>query len=138
MAVPITNCSVFIQIWIDTNAVQAGSTRGIYLVDNRVSNGSQNEGSATLQTACTKNSFICWQVFAIDPNYTAIGGSVAIQSIGNSNAWGNSGQPQLMNSGTATGQAQNSGSASYSINLNVQSPGLSGITLTVNASVNVN
>jgi hypothetical protein len=137
MAVPISQCSVFIQIWIDTNAVQNGSTRGIYLVDNRVSSGSQNEGSASLQTACTLNSYICWQLFAIDPNYTSIGGKVEIQSIGNSNAWGSSGQPQSVNSGVFTGQAQNTGTAPYVINLTVQSPGKSGITLKVQAGVNV-
>ena len=137
MSTPITNCSVFIQIWIDTNSATNGSTKGVYLVDNRVSSGSQNEGSVNLQTACTKGSYICWQVFAIDPNFTAIGGSVAIQSIGNSNAWGNSGQPQLVGA-AATGQVQNSGTATYQINLNVQSPGQSGITIQVPAvSVNV-
>ncbi len=137
MAVPITQCSVFIQIWVDTNAAQAGTTKGIYLVDNRVSSGSQNEGSANLQTACTLNSYICWQVFAVDPNFTSIGGSVAIQQIGNSNAWGDSGQPQMLNATTFTGQVENAGSASYSLNLNLQSPGQSGITLAVNPGVSV-
>lgn len=137
MATPISNCSVFIQIWIDTNSVQNGSTTGVYLVDNRVSAGSQNEGSANLQTACTMNSYICWQIFAIDPNFVSSGGNVAIQSIGNSNAWGNSGQPQLVNSTAATGQAQNAGTANYQLNLNVQSPGQSGMTLQLTAGVNV-
>ena len=137
MAVPLTQCSVFIQIWIDTNSAQVGTTKGIYLVDNRVSSGSQNEGSAALQTACTLNSYICWQVFAVDPNFTASGGSVALQQIGNSNAWGNSGQPQMLNATTFTGQVQNGGTANYQININLQSPGMSGITLMVNPSINV-
>jgi len=137
MAVPLTQCSVFIQIWIDTNSAQVSTTKGIYLVDNRVSSGSQNEGSATLQTACTLNSYICWQVFSVDPNFVAAGGNVSIQQIGNSNAWGNSGQPQQLNSTTFTGQVQNPGSANYQININLQSPGQSGITLMVSPSVNV-
>jgi hypothetical protein len=137
MPVPISQCSVFIQIWVDTNSAQAGTTKGIYLVDNRISSGSQNEGTATLQTACTNNSYICWQVFAVDPNFAAIGGNLSIQSIGNSNAWGNSGQPQSLNANTFTGQVQNGGTANYQLSLNLQSPGLSGMTLTVNPSVNV-
>jgi hypothetical protein len=137
MAIPITQCSVFIQIWIDTNSVQAGTTKGIYLVDNRVSSGSQNEGNVGLRTACTLSSYICWQVFAIDPNFTSIGGSIGIQQIGNSNAWGNSGQPQMVNNTTFTGQVQNLGAAGYQININVQNPGMSGMTLMINPTVNV-
>lgn len=137
MAIPITQCSVFIQIWIDTNSAQVGTTKGIYLVDNRVSSGSRNEGSVNLQTACTLSSYICWQVFAIDPNFTSIGGNIGIQQIGNSNAWGNSGQPQMLNNTTFTGQVQNPGSAGYQITINVQNPGMSGMTLTVNPTVNV-
>jgi hypothetical protein len=135
MGVPVSQCSVFIQIWVDTNSVQNGQTKGIYLVDNRVSSGSQNEGSANLQAACTLNSYICWQILAIDPNYTAGGGTVAIQQIGNSNAWGMSGQPEMINSTTFTGQVQNPGQAGYSININVQNPGMSGITIQISPSV---
>lgn len=93
MTTPVSQCSVFIQVWIDTNAVQAGSTKGIYMVDNRTSAGSKNEGACTLNTAVTKNSNICWTVMPIDPNFTAAGGTLQLQSIGNSNAWGPSGQP---------------------------------------------
>jgi hypothetical protein len=135
MSVPVSQCSVFIQIWVDTNSVQNGQTKGIYLVDNRVSSGSQNEGSASLQTACTLNSYICWQILAIDPNYTAGGGTVAIQQIGNSNAWGMSGQPEILNPTTFTGQVQNAGQAGYSININVQNPGMSGITIQIKPSM---
>jgi hypothetical protein len=128
---------VFIQIWVDTNSAQVGTTKGVYLVDNRVSSGSQNEGSATLQTACTLNSYVCWQVFSVDPNFASIGGDLRIQSIGNSNAWGNSGQPQSVNANTFTGQVQNGGTAGYQVTLTLQSPGQSGITLNVNPTVNV-
>ena len=137
MPVTIAQCSVFIHIWIDTNSAQAGTTKGIYLIDNRVSSGSQNEGSPTLTTACTLNSYICWQVYAVDPNFTAIGGVVAIQQIGNSNAWGNSGQPEQATGGAFTGQVQNAGTASYQITFTVQSPGQSGITIPVTANMSV-
>ena len=136
MAIPTTQCSVQIQIWVDTNATQAGSTRGVYVVDNRVTSGSQNEGSATLTTACTQNSFICWQVFTVDPKTTA---GAQIQSISNSNAWGPSGQPQAAsdNPNAFTGQAQNAGSASYSVTLNVIAGGGTGIPVTLSLGANV-
>jgi hypothetical protein len=135
MSYPISSCSVFIQVWVDTNAIQADQTTGVYLVDNRTSAGSQNEGSAGLQTACTSGSNLCWTVQAIDPNFVAEGGVLGLQSIGNSNAWGDSGQPESINSTTFTGQVQNDGTAGYSLNLNVQVPGGSGKTLTVSPGV---
>lgn len=138
MTTPVSQCTVFIQIWVDTNAVQAGSTKGIYMVDNRTSRGSQKEGSGTLQTSCTMNSTICWEVLPIDPNFTAAGGMVQMQSIGNSNAWGPSGQPQRIDNTTFTGTAQNAGNASYNMGINVQLPGQSGMTLNLNPSVSVN
>jgi hypothetical protein len=138
MSIPTSSCSVFIQIWVDTNAVQADQTQGVYLVDNRVNTGSTGEGSASLQTSCTKGSNVCWTALSIDPNFAAEGGVVSLQSIGNSNAWGDSGQPESVNSTTFTGQVQNSGTAGYTLNLNVQAPGGSGMTLSVNPSVNVN
>lgn len=138
MTTPVSQCTVFIQVWIDTNAVQAGSTKGIYMVDNRNSRGSQKEGSGALQTSCTMNANICWMVLPIDPNFTAAGGMVQMQSIGNSNAWGPSGQPQRIDNTTFTGTAQNAGNASYNMGINVQLPGQSGMTLNLNPAVSVN
>lgn len=138
MTTPVSQCTVFIQVWIDTNAVQAGSAKGIYMVDNRISRGSQKEGSGALQTAVTRNANICWTVLPIDPNFTALGGMVQMQSIGNSNAWGSSGQPQMIDATTFTGTAQNAGTASYNMGINVQLPGKSGITLSLNPSMTVN
>lgn len=137
MTTPVSQCTVFIQVWVDTNAVQAGSTNGVYMVDNRTSRGSQKEGSGTLQTSCTMNSNICWTVLPIDPNFTAAGGMIGMQSIGNSNAWGSSGQPQRIDGVTFTGTAQNPGTANYQMGINVQLPGKSGITLSLNPTVAV-
>ena len=78
------------------------------------------------------NANICWMVLPIDPNFTAAGGMVQMQSIGNSNAWGPSGQPQRIDNTTFTGTAQNAGNASYNTGINVQLPGQSGMTLNLN------
>lgn len=137
MANPTTaSCPVQIQIWVDDNAVTTGSSAGVYLVDNRILSGSQSEGSANLTTACSKSSGICWQVYLINPTSTA---TVQIQSISNSPAWGFSGQPQRApdNPNAFTGTAENAGAAQYTIGLNVQVAGGSGVPVSVTPSVNV-
>ncbi|MBP5078096.1 AidA/PixA family protein [Pseudomonas chlororaphis] len=136
MAISTTNCPVQVQIWVDDNAVTNGSTAGIYMVDNRISAKSTHEGSANLNTAVSKGSNICWEVFLINPNSTS---QVYITAIGNSNAWGFSGQPQAASSNlrTYTGSAQTPGNASYSVSLNVQVEGRSGITVNLTPSVTV-
>lgn len=138
MTTPVSQCTVFIQVWVDTNAVQAGSAKGIYIINNRIARGRRKEGAGKLQTAVTRNANICWTVLPIDPNFTAAGGSIQMQSIGNSNAWGSSGQPQMIDATTFTGTAQNAGTASYNMGINVHLPGKSGITLSLNPSVTVN
>jgi hypothetical protein len=128
------SCNVFIQAWVDVNPIiqGQGGTNGIYLVDNRVASGSSGEGSAGLTTACTNGSNLCWQVIAIDPNAQV--SQFQIQQIGNSNAWGNTGQPESASADNTifTGQVQNTGTASYKLVLNVNNT-----TVTLNPSVTV-
>lgn len=127
--------SVFVQIWVDTNALANGSTKGVYVVDNRVSQGSKSEGSASLVTAITNGSYINWQVANIDPTNTS---PISIQSVSNSNAWGPSGQPQADDTnGGFTGQVQHTGTAPYSVSFNASKGGGSGITTTVNLQIAV-
>lgn len=127
--------SVFVQIWVDTNALAAGSTNGVYVVDSRVSSGSQKEGSSNLQTAVSNGSYINWQVFNIDPTNTS---PISIQQISNCNAWGASGQPQSdATNGGFTGQVQKTGTAGYSVSFNATKGGGSGITTTVQLAVAV-
>ncbi|CAD0261284.1 hypothetical protein HBO43_27185 [Pseudomonas veronii] len=136
MAIPTTSCDVQVQIWVDENAVTNGSTAGVYLVDNRISAGTTHEGTANLNTAASKGSNVCWQVFLINPKSTS---QVSIAAFGNSSAWGFSGQPQTAsdNASAYTGTVQNAGTASYPVSLNVQVAGGSGITVKLNPSVTV-
>ena len=136
MSIPVSNCTAFVQVWVDVNALQNGSQAGIYLVDNGVNNGSQGEGTPGLTTQVTKGSKVCWQVFNIDPNSTA---ELAIQSIGNASVFGASGQPENAGDGTGafTGQAQATGQAAYTVNFSARIPGSSGITAQVSPSLAV-
>jgi hypothetical protein len=132
-AVAPSSCNVFIQAWVDVNPIiQGQGTKGVYLVDNRVSSGSQNEGTAGLTTACTNGSYVCWEIVAVDPNADLE--QFQIQQIGSSNAWGNTGQPEATDgTGTVfTGQVQNTGTASYNLVLNVND---TSVTLTPSVTV---
>jgi hypothetical protein len=129
-----TSCTTFIQIWVDTNALQNGSTQGVYLVDNRVNNGSSNEGTPSLSTGVTTGTNICWEIFNVDLNSTT---QLQIQSISNASVFGASGQPQVApnNANAFTGTAQSAGNATYQITFNAFAPGGSGITTTVSPTL---
>lgn len=121
MAISPSDCSVFIQVWVDTNAARQGSTAGIYLVDNQISQGSTNEGSPTLATVATQNSNVCFSLLNVDPQSTA---TLEIANMGNSNAYGFNGTPQQYSSTVWTGTLANGEvSAPYSIDINVTKQG---------------
>lgn len=130
--IPVSACSIFIQIWVDTNALQNGQTRGVYLVDNNLNHGSAQEGTPTLSTSVPTGTNICWQILNVDLNSSAV---LSIQDIGNASVWGASGQPQKFNETTWTGQAQARGNAPYQVTFNAQVSTGSGITTSVNPTV---
>jgi hypothetical protein len=121
MAINPSDCSVFIQIWVDTNAAKAGSTQGIYLVDNQVTQGSANEGTANLTTAGTQNSNVCFKVLNVDPQSTA---EIEIANMANSDAYGFNGTPQQYSPTIWTGTlAKGEVNAAYGITLNITKQG---------------
>lgn len=64
-------CTVFINIWVDVVALQAGQTTGVYIVDNQGgnTNPSQNEGSPNLITSVPQGANICWTILPVDPQF---------------------------------------------------------------------
>jgi hypothetical protein len=129
-----SSCTVFVQIWVDTNALQNGQTTGVYLVDNNLNHGSANEGTVSLQTNVSVGTNICWSLLNVNPTSDTI---LQIQNFGNAGVFGASGTPQMVNPTTWTGQVQAAGSVNYSINFSAQIPGSSGISTTVNPSLSV-
>jgi hypothetical protein len=137
----ISDCSVFVNIWVDTSAVVLGGTQGVYCVDNRgyQNPSSQNEGTASLQTQCTTGAKTCWQAFVMNPSS---GDTVQLTGIGNSEAWGNSGQPEQAPSSSGvnfppayTGIVQTAGSNSYTVTFNVKLSGGSFIPVTATLGI---
>ncbi len=130
-----SSATVFIQVWVDINAIQNGSTKGVYAVDNRVGQGSTGEGSTGLATHVTNGSTIQWNVYNIDPTSTVV---PAITAIGNAAVFGAGGQPQNDGTGAYVGQVQQTGQSSYQITFNVQKqPGSAGITVNFSPSLAV-
>jgi hypothetical protein len=129
-----SDCNVFIQIWVDTDALQNGSTNGVYLVDNYLNHGSTNEGTPNLHSNVTTNSKICWTILNVNTNSDT---QLSLQNFGNAGIWGASGTPQQYSATQWTAQAQVNGNDYYNITFNAQSGGGSGITSSVNPSMNV-
>lgn len=123
-----SECSVFIQIWVDTNALQNGSTYGVYLVDNNLNHGSSSEGTPTLNTKVPTNTKICWSILNTNVNWN---GQLSIQNFGNAGVFGSGGTPQQVSATTWTGQVQANGSDVYDIVFNAEPAGGTGITTTV-------
>lgn len=133
-AINPSDCSVFVQIYVDTNAASQGSTTGVYLVDNRVTAGSSGEGTPNLKTVATQNSNICFSLLNVDSQDTS---TLSLTNFGNSNAWGFNGTPKQYNPTTWTGTLANGEvSASYSCSFNVTKQGGGGsITTQVNPAL---
>lgn len=127
-----SSCSVFVQIWVDTDALVNGQTTGVYLVDNNLNHGSSGEGTVNLNTEVPVGTNICWSLLNVDPTSDTI---LQIQNFGNAGVFGPSGTPQMVNANTWTGTVQAKGNDSYAINFSAQIPGSSGITTAVNPSI---
>jgi hypothetical protein len=111
---------------VDTNALQNGSTKGVYLVDSNHNNGSSQEGTTSLVTDATTNSKICWTILNTNINSDA---QLSIANFSNAGVFGAGGTPQQYQPNIWTGQVQANGQDQYSITFNAEQ-GV-GITTTV-------
>ena len=83
MSINPNQCTVFVQVWADVNALQQGSTQGCYAVSNR-SQQSSGEGTANLTTNVITGSNVCWSIVPIDPQFN---GDFTITNIGAESGW---------------------------------------------------
>ena len=83
MSIQPNQCSVFVQVWVDVNALKQGTTSGCYAVCNR-SQDSSGEGTANLKTNVITGSYVCWGVYPIDPQYN---GDFSITQVGAESGW---------------------------------------------------
>lgn len=100
MPISPNQCTVFVQIWVDVNALQQNSTTGCYAVTNRANN-TQGEGTANLNMNVITGSNVCWSVLPIDPQYT---GDFTITAVGAQTGWNVPPQPVPGSPNMFTGQ----------------------------------
>lgn len=130
MPVPVANCDVFIQAWVDISAFTAGEG-GIYFVDTRAGHSS-NEGTTNLQTAVASGDNVCWKLLPIDPNANVE--DLEIGGITPSAVWGPDGPPQKVDATTYTGQVQHASGDTYEIDLNINGQTAKITTLSMTAT----
>lgn len=110
-----SNCDPFIIGFVDARLIQNGKPDGLFFIDTSNVPSSAYEGTSQLRTACRLNAKIAWVAYGFNPyDY------VQIQFIGNSDAWGGTGQPYPAGDDIFTGQVQNATGGGYQIELQVK------------------
>lgn len=130
MTIQPSQCTVFVQVWVDVNGLQQGSTRGCYAVSNRC-NHSKGEGTAQLTTEVITGSSVCWAVLPIDPQYT---GMFTITAVGTQFGWAQPPAPVPGQPNVFTGQVEQStvgGDIDSNIEFSYNGPNQATVTLPV-------
>jgi hypothetical protein len=123
----IPNPQTQIAIALDTAfiASQGGSwvSSGVYMMDNQANLGSTNEGQLELHTHCNNHSLIGFEVYPMDVNS---GDTVAITgfNVSGGNVFGGAGYPLQQTPSYWIGQAMNTGTQTYQIQVKVTTGGL--------------
>ncbi len=132
MSLMPNECTVFVQVWVDVNALKQGSTNGCYAVSNR-SQDSSGEGTDSLTTKVITNSNVCWSVLPIDPQYT---GEFSITEIGVESGWSTPPAPVEGKPNVFTGKLTES-TVIGKVNSNVQFSYNGGNAVTVDLPITV-
>jgi hypothetical protein len=112
--------------WVAAQAINGGISEGVFLMDNRVRNGSSGEGTLSLHTVCNAGSLIGFQVVPIDGG--AFGDQVVITGFADiqGEVFTGAGHPRVQPSpGSSTsgsywiGQAIQAGTEVYQIEIEV-------------------
>lgn len=130
--IPVAQTAITIAVDVNYIATLPPGTvhasKGIYMMDNRVLNGSSNEGGLELSTVCPAGNLISFSAVPVNAE-SGSGSSVQITgfNVSQGNVFTAAGQPRVFNpppSGGATnsfwiGQALNQGSQTYQIQIEV-------------------
>lgn len=132
MSISPSQCTVFIQVWVDVNSLSQGSTTGCYAVSNRCEN-SQGEGTANLTTNVITGSSVCWAVLPVDPQYA---GMFKITAVGVQSGWAQPPAPVDGKPHVFTGQVEKA-TAGGQIDSNIQFSYNGGNPITVTLPVTI-
>jgi hypothetical protein len=133
----LPNPATQIAVAVDTAYIAANAgqniTTGLYMTDNQLNLGSSGEGSLELHTSCNNGSLIGFSVYPINQNS---GDTVAITgfTVSQGSVFGGAGYPiqQSQTGNYWIGQAMNSGSQTYQIQIKVTTGGLRPVSYYVN------
>ena len=123
----INTPKIQVAIVIDTAYIVANAGKpissGIYMMDNQLNAGSNNEGQLELSTICPPGSLIGFTAYPLDTNS---GDQIAITgfNVSQGNVFGNQGYPLRISPNYWIGQATNAGNQIYQIQVKVTSGGL--------------
>lgn len=98
---------------------------GIYMFDNRLTNGSRGEGSLELNTHCNRNDYIGFEVVPIDPNTGDTVSIIGFQ-VSSGTVFGSDGYPMQIQPDYWIGQARNAAPtlSTYQIQIKIVTGGL--------------
>ncbi|HAS45195.1 MAG TPA: hypothetical protein DCS93_32225 [Microscillaceae bacterium] len=130
MQIQPNQCSVFIQVWVDVNALAQGKTTGCYAVSNR-SQDSSGEGTAQLTTKVISGSKVCWTVLPLDPQFK---GDFTITQVGTESGWNTPPKVVPKSPNTFTGQLDEA-TVSGNVNSDIQFSYNGGITVTLPVTI---
>lgn len=116
------DCTTFIRIWIDADALHPDTTDGIHVADNHSHHGSRHQGTPALSTCVNAGSGICWEIFNISPTSDAM---PRIHSISTSRLFAREAPPRPApdNADAHTAIAIHPGQDIYTIAFGVTRPG---------------
>ncbi|QDW33772.1 hypothetical protein FFE93_012330 [Yersinia sp. KBS0713] len=119
----IEDCDLQILILVDEKTALQGESTGIFAMDNHLGSGSDIQGSTQLVTYAGRGDKIYWRAMFINPNTVDAQSiaSIGISSVGNSPAWGYSGQPEIAfdSDSNFSGEAQVAGRYTYELLINI-------------------
>lgn len=129
-------CTTFIRIWVDADALHPGSADGIHVADNRSDMGSRLQGTSMLSSCVRAGGRICWEMFNISPTSDVV---LRIRSITTSALFAPDAQPRPApdNADAYTAIATHPGSDTYAIAFDVIRPGQSAMRFRITPTLSV-
>jgi hypothetical protein len=131
-----TDCTTFIRIWIDAEALRPGSTDGIHVADNRSAEGSRHQGTPALSTCVKTGGRICWEIFNMSPASDAL---LQIEAISASPLFAHGAPPRTApdNVDARTTIAAHPGRDTYTVAFGVTCPGRPPMRFRITPSLSV-
>jgi hypothetical protein len=115
-----SDCTVFIQVWVDTRALRLGLTHAVYVVDNCALQKSSEQGTGNLNSKVFAGSDICWTILNVDTL-----SELDLELLSISASWKSPYPPQRYSATQWTGQVPEISPGTYTITFHMHGDGTS-------------